>query len=447
MSRRDFIKATGAAVALAGAGVAATSQQSAAQETTVPPSEKIRIGIIGVSGRGMSLMNGFMKYPDVDVVAVCDVYQPRVDEAKAKIAEKGGKADGYSNFKGLLERKDIDAVVIATPPHWHPIMSILACQAGKDVYCEKPISQYPAENIAMLKAARDNKRVTQVGTQIHAGDNYRRVVEIVQSGALGKISTVRVVCNMNEYPGIGTKEDSTPPPGLDWDMWLGPAPKVPFNELRFGVHRYFKDYAPSWLHELGPHIVDLAYWAMNKGWTRNEPMYPKAVSASGGRFAVEGTCDIPDTMDVTWEYEGFNMTWMHTMCNSFNFDIGGPPDGGRRLGVLFHGTNGTLLSDYGAHNLISEGDKMKDFQAPEPTIPKSPGQDREFLDAIKSRVQPLCSFEYHQPLALAFDLANISMITGRKIHWDATAGRIVGDKEAQRLCTPNYREPWTLPKV
>ena len=449
MSRRDFIKATGAAVVLTGAGVAATTSESHAQQqpASVPASEKIRVGVIGAAGRGTSVMHGFMKYPDVEIVAICDVYQPHLDRAVASVAERGGKAEGYSDFRKLLERKDIDAVIVATPPHWHPIISILACQAGKDVYCEKPISAYPAENIAMLKAARDNKRVTQVGTQIHAGDNYRRVVEIVQSGALGKISTVRIVCTMNEFPGIGTKADSEPPEGLDWDMWLGPAPKVQFNELRFGVHRYFKDYAPSWLHELGPHIVDLAYWAMNSGWARNEQMYPRAVSASGGRFAVDGTCDIPDTMDVTWEYEGFNMTWMHTMCNSFNFDIGGAPDGGRRLGVLFHGTNGTLLSDYGFHNLVSEGEKMKDFKAPEPSIPSSPGQDREFLDGVKSRKQPLCSFEYHQPLALAFDLANISMLTGRKIHWDAKAGKIVGDRAAERLCMPPYRRPWTLPKV
>lgn len=441
LTRRDFLKASGAAVALAGVGASVLSTPGEAEEAAAKPvaaSEKIRLGVIGLGGRGMGVMNGFMSYPDVEIAALCDVYKPRLDEAVAKVAEKGHKAEGYHDFRKLLERKDIDAVLVTTPPHWHPLISIYACQAGKDVYCEKPMSRYPAEAKAMLKAAVDNKRVTQVGTQIHAGENYRRAVEIVQSGGLGKISAVRVVCNMNEFPGIGTTPDSAALEGLDWDMWLGPAPKVPFNQLRFDVHRYFKDYVPSWLHELGPHIVDLAYWAMNPG-------EPKAVSATGGRFACEGTCDIPDTMDVTWEYDGFNMTWMHMMCNSFNFDFGGPPDGGRRLGVIFHGTNGTLLADYGNHHVVSEGDKLKDFQPPAPSIPSSPGQDREFLDAIKSRKQPMCSFEYHYPLALAMDLANISLATGRKIHWDAKAGKIAGDKEADRLATPDYRKPWKLP--
>lgn len=438
LSRRGFLKATGAAVVLTSAGIAATSQQSSAQDKPVAPSEKIRLGFIGVGGRGTGVMHGFMSYPDVDIVAICDVYQPHLDKAIETVNAAGHNPQGYHDFRKLLEQKDIDAVVVATPPHWHPLISIYACQAGKDVYCEKPMSRYPAEGKAMLKAAMDNKRVTQVGTQIHAGDNYRRAVEIVRSGALGKISAVRVVCTMNEFPGIGIRPDSDPPPGLDWDMWLGPAPKVPFNQARFEIHRYFKDYVPSWLHELGPHIVDLAYWAMNPG-------EPKAVSATGGRFATEGTSDIPDTMDVVWEYEGFNMTWTHTMCNSFNFDFGGAPDGGRRLGVMFHGINGTLLADYGSHKLIAEGDKMKDFKAPEPSIPSSPGQDREFLDAIKSRKQPMCSFEYHQPLGLAMDLANISMMTGRKIHWDSSAGKVVGDREAQRLTSPAYRRPWALP--
>jgi len=438
MSRRGFLKASGAAVVLTSAGIAATAEVSSAQAVPVAASEKITMGFIGVAGRGSSLLHDFMKHPDVEVAAICDVYQPHLDKAIETVTAAGGKPQGYADFRKLLEHKDIDAVVVATPPHWHPLISIAACEAGKDVYCEKPMSRYPAECKAMLKAAVDNKRMTQVGTQIHAGDNFRRCVEIVRSGALGKISAVRVVCNMNEFPGAARVKNSAAPPGLDWDMWLGPAPKVPFNQTRFEVHRYFKDYVGSWLHELGPHIVDLGYWAMNPG-------APKAVSASGGRYALDDMSDIPDTLDVLWEYDGFTMTWMHTSCNGFNFGFGGAPDGGRRLSVIFQGTNGTLIGDYGSHQIISDGDKLKDFVAPEPSIPSSPGQDREFLDSIKSRKQALCSFEYHEPMALALDLAHLSLNTGRKLHWDAKAGKVTGDPEADKMCTPKYRKPWALP--
>lgn len=432
-TRREFLKTTGAAVALTGIGLA--SGPALAEDKPVSASEKITLGVIGIGGRGTGVMNGFMQYPDVQVGAVCDVYQPHLDAALAKA---GSNAKAYSDFRKLLEQKDIDAVVVATPPQWHPLISIAACEAGKDVYCEKPMSRYPAEGRAMLKAAVDNKRMTQVGTQIHAGDNFRRVVEIVQSGALGKISSVRVFCTMNEYPGIAKLGTGTPPVGLDWDMWLGPAPKVEFSQSRFEAHRYFTDYVGSWLHELGPHIVDLAYWAMGVG-------EPKAVSASGGRYALDDGSDIPDTLDVLWEYEGFNMSFIHTSCNGYNFGFGGAPDGGRRLAVAFHGTQGTLVGDYGSHQIYSDGDRLKDYKAPQPTIPSSPGHDREFLNSIKSRELPSCSFQYHQPLALALDLAHVSLNAGRKIHWDSATGKVVNDPEAQKLCTPVYRKPWTLP--
>lgn len=436
LTRREFLKTTGAAVALTSVGMSTVAAEPDATESKpTPPSEKITLGFIGIGGRGGSLLNDFTRHPDVQIGAVCDVYEPRLKDALAKA---GPNAQSYADFHKLLEQKDIDAVIIATPPQWHALISIAACEAGKDVYCEKPMSRYPAECKAMLKAAVNNKRMTQVGTQIHAGENFRRVVEIVRSGVLGKISTVRVVCNMNEFPGLARVEESSVPAGLDWDMWLGPAPKVPFNQARFDTHRYFNDYVGSWLHELGPHIVDLAYWAMNPG-------EPNAVSASGGRYALNDMSDIPDTLNVLWEYDDFTMTWMHTTCNGFNFGFGGPPDGGRRLCVMFHGTNGTLIGDYGSYQIISDGDRLKDFKAPAPSIASSPGQDREFLDSIKSRDLPMCSFEYHQPMALALDLAHVSLRAERKIHWDTKTHKVVGDAEAERMCSPNYRKPWALP--
>jgi len=435
-TRREFLKSSGAAAALVGMGL--TAGLSAGQEKPVSANDKIVLGVIGCGGRGQSHIGWFGQHADVEIGAVCDVYDKHLEQALAKT---GGRARAYKDFRRLLEQKDIDAVVVATPPHWHPLISIYACQAGKDVYCEKPICLVPAEAYAMLKAARDNKRVTQVGTQIHAGANFRRCVEIVRSGMLGKIPSVHVICTLNEYPGgLGRPADTPPPPGLDWDMWLGPAPAAPFNMAKFvsGNHRYFKDYVGSWLNELGPHIVDLAYWAMDPG----EPI---AVSASGGRFVADDIGDIPDVLNVMWEYPGFVMSWIHTACNSFNFGFGPPPDRGRRLAVFFHGNNATLCGDYGEHTVVPEGDRLREVKEPEPSIPPSPGHEREFLDAIKSRVQPPCSFEYHVPLAVTLALGHIALRTGRKIKWDPKNHRVIGDREADRLCRPNYRKPWRLP--
>lgn len=436
ITRRAFLKAAGAAAALAGTGISLSP--AAAQRASVPANDKIVLGFLGVAGRGGALMDGFKRHPDVEIGAVCDVYETHLLKA---VERARGKAKAYSDFRKLLEQKDIDAIVIATPPHWHPIMSILACQAGKDAYCEKPICNYPVEGRAMLKAARDNKRITQVGTQVHASENFRRAVEIVRSGALGKIASVRAIYTLNEYPkGLGRPENCDPPAGLDWHMWLGPAPKVPFNPARFesGQHRYFRDYVGSWLHEMGPHIVDLAYWAM-------EPGEPLAVSASGGRFIADDISDIPDTMDVLWEFPDFTMSWIHTSCNSFNFGFGKPPDGGRRLGVMFHGSNGTLMADYGTHKVVPEGDRMKDFQPPPPSIPSSPGHEREFLDSIKSRKDPSCSFANHLPLATALNLGHVALNAGRKIQWNSKEGKIIGDRNTERFAYPNYRKPWRLP--
>ncbi len=435
-SRRDFLRTSSAVVALGIGGVDMTSDSANAR--SVSAGDKIVVGVIGLGGRGTGVMRGFMSYPDVEIGAVCDVDDGHL---AAGLEAAGGSAKTYKDYRRLLEQKDLDAVLVSTPPHWHPLISIEACQAGKDVYCEKPISRYPAEAVAMAKAARDNKRVTQVGTQIHSLDNFRRCVEIVRSGMLGKIHAVRVVCTMNDYPGgCGRPADGPAPDGLDWDMWCGPAPLVPFNEARFTVHRYFKDYVGSWLNELGPHIVDLAFWAMDPG-------QPRSVMATGGRFIANDISTIPDTVDVLWEFDGFTMTWMNMCGNSFNFDFGGPPDGGRRLGVIFHGTEGTLLGDYGSHKVISEGNRLDEVPLPEPSIPSSPGHDREFLDAIKTREQPLCNFDYHMPMAVALNLGHVALDARRRVYWDPQKLEVTGDREASELATPKYRKPWKFPKV
>jgi len=402
----------------------------------VPASEKVVMGFVGTAGRGKHMMDKFMEHPDVEIAAVCDVYKPHLEQA---IAKTDGKAKGYHDFRELLERKDLDAVVVTTPPHWHPLISICAMEAGKDVYCEKPMCLKPVEGRAVVKMARETKRVTQVGTQIHDGENYHQVVEIVRSGILGEISSVRTQLMLNEAPnGItGNPPDEDPPADLDWDMWCGPLEMMPYNRARFTLHRYFGELVGSWLHEMGPHIIDLPVWALEMG-------PPKAVTAMGGKFATHDISTIPDTMEALFEYDDLLMSWSNRCANSF----GGVTRkaGGRQLAVSFHGVDGTLVADYDTHKLIGEPGKLEHPELPEPHLPRSPGHRREFLDCIKSRKQCSCSFDYHYNVHVALNLGNVSYRLGRRIVWDDEKGEAVGDKEANEMLEANYRKPWKLPE-
>lgn len=403
----------------------------------VSPNERIGLGFIGVGRRGLALLRDFRRFPDVDIVAVCDVYRKRVDRA---VAATGGKAAGYKDFREVLDRKDVDAVVIATPPHWHALISVFACEANKDVYCEKPMCLTVTEAKAMVKAAERYKRVTQIGTQIHAGQNFRRVVEIVRSGVLGTITFVRVFVTQNMTPkGIGNPPDTEPPAGLDWDMWCGPAKWRPFNPAVFQEHYYFYDYAGcGLLHNMGPHTLDLAFWALDL----KAPLF---VSALGGRFALMDISDVPDTMEVTYDFGHLLLTWTHSEAFSYGFEFQAGKGLRRRLGIVFHGTNGTLAANYGSYKLFPEGERIKPERLPRPSIPPSPGHSREWLDAIKTRSQPSCHFGYHYWIQLAISLGDIAYRVKRRIVWDDKRERVIGDEEANSLLTPTYRSPWSLP--
>jgi predicted dehydrogenase len=440
ITRREFLKATGGAAVAAGMGAGVAREAEAAPaRRRIAASEKVTIGIVGVAGRGHGHhLETFRRFPDVQIGAVCDVYEAHRERARAATE---GKARAYSDFRQLVEQKDLDAVIVSTPPHWHPLVTLAALEAGKDVLCEKPMCRFPAEGRAMAKLAEKNGCITQVGTQIHATENYHRCVDIVRSGALGKISSVTNFCTMNDdSEGLGRPADSAPPSGLDWDMWLGPAPKVPFNMGRFrdGMHRYFKDYVDSWLHELGPHIVDLPFWALELG-------HPTGISAAGGRFATTSIADVPDTLQVLWEFPGMTMTWNMMQANSFHFGVG-PPHSGRHNGIVFHGKEGTLtIVNYGTPQVLDRNGKVVEGQSYPDVTPPSPGHEREFVDSIKSRKECSCSFARHLPMHTAMNLAHLSLRLGRKISWDAERWQAVDDKEATAMLTPRYRAPWKLP--
>jgi len=436
-SRREFL-AAGALSAASQLGSSNSTQaanltgQAPAEQKTLPPSEKIVLGFIGVGGMGTGLLNIFKKHPQVSVAAVCDVHEPHLNQARAQ-AEPSPAV--FSDFRRVLDRKDIDAVVIATPDHWHGIITVMACQAGKDVYCEKPLAHRIEEGRAMVQAVEKFKRISQMGNLIHAGDNYHRVVEIVRSGVLGKISKTRVWMAADRS-GLGRPSDCDPPAGCDYDFWLGPAPKRAFNPNRFTFNwRYFWDYGGGILTDFCCHIVDLVHWAM-------EVDAPRTISASGGRFALADNAEAPDTLEVIYEYEKagqkFLMVWSQTDANAHGLENQG-------LGIMFQGTNATLVANYEHYKIIPE--KGQKIEEPPQSLPRSRGHHQEWLASIKSRVPCSCHFGYGHRLTTVGSLGNISLWTGEKLVWDPVAERITNHPEANQYLTKTYRQPWTFPTV
>ena len=439
MSRREFMgKATAAGAAVA---VPYFVPSSALGGQGKPgANDRINLGIIGCGNMGMVNLSNCSKYDDVVVTAACDVWQKRLDRA---VDKHKNTCTPYKDYRKMLDEADVDGVIIATPPHWHALQTIAAAEAGKDIYLQKPMTIHLGESLAIRNAVEEHDVVTQIGTQIHAGENYRRVVEFVRSGKLGPIPTVRTFLVMNQgKDGIGNAPDTDPPAGLDWDFWVGPAPMMDYNLLVVqdaSHHPSWMDYSGGWTPGMAPHIIDLPIWAL-------EMDYPVEVNSSGGRFIIEDDGDAYDNHEVLWRYPDRTLTWMCSLTNSYGFDFHGKPVPRRRLGIYFHGLNGTLYSDYGTHEIVPEGDKMEDTEAPPKSIPSSPGQEREWLDCIKSRKQPLCNIPYHVKVDVPIVLSLLSYKLGRSISFDPETESIVGDKEAAEKAVPKYRDPWKFPK-
>ncbi len=410
--------------------------------------DKINIGIIGCGHMGSANLKAAASHPDVVVTAACDVWQKRLDTVVKKY-----KCKGYSDYRELLQHKGLDGVIIATPAHWHALQAIEAAEAGLDIYLQKPMTMHIGESLAVRNAIKKHNVICQIGTQIHAGDHYRRMVELVRSGNLGRIGTVRTFFVMNEAPdGIGSGNNTTNiPKGLDWDMWMGPAPRHPFNPNLVKdafYHGFWYDYSGGWTPGMAPHITDLPVWALNLD-------YPSEVSAMGGRFIIRDDGDAYDNHEVLWKYPNLTMTWMMSLTNSHGWAFQGMDKSGkgyetgtrRRLGIYFHGENGTLITDYSSHFLIPEGDRMKGMETPPESIPSSPGQELEWIECIKSRKQPSCNPDYHVKVDVPIGLSLLSLKLGRSIKFDPETEKIVGDEEAAKMAIPEYRGPWKFPKA
>ena len=441
MPRRDFLKTTAAAAAIVSAPVFIPAAALGRADKPAP-SERINLGLIGCGGMGMSNLNACSRYPDVVVTAACDAWDARLEVATSQFKPT---CKGHADYREMLQRKDLDAVIIATPPHWHALQAIAACEAGKDIYLQKPMTLHLAESFAVRNAVKRHGRICQVGTQIHAGENYRRVVEYLRSGNLGPVATVRTFNVMNQHPnGVGvTKEKQDPAAlGLDWNTWCGPAPLREFNRTIVRdayYHCSWMDYSGGWTPGMAPHIIDLPIWA-------HDLQYPLVTTATGGRLVLQDDGDAYDNHEVLWQYPKMTVSWMSSLTNSYGFDFHGEPVPNRRLGLYFHGANGTLITDYDKFRIVAEGDKMNGMAAPEKSIPPSPGHEREWLDCVKSRQQPACNPDYHVRVDVPIHLSLLSLKLGRSIRFDPLREQIVNDKEAAGLAIPKYRDPWKFPE-
>jgi len=442
ISRRAFLETAATATA---AGLAAPHLMRAVETPSVPkagPTSRIHLGLIGCGGMGTSNLNACAGFPDVVVTAACDVWDARLQAVTARFKDT---CKGYRDFRQMLSQPDLDAVIIATPPHWHALQAIAACEAGKDVYLQKPMTLHLAESFAVRNAVRQHQRICQIGTQIHAGDNYRRVVEFLRAGNLGPVCAVRTFNVMNQFPeGVGASAAGESPEqlGLDWDLWCGPAPWRQFNRTLVRdayYHCSWMDYSGGWTPGMAPHILDLPVWALDLG-------FPLNTSSAGGRFVLRDDGDAYDNHEVLWQYPNLTMTWMSSLTNSYGFDLEGNPLPARRLGIYFHGGNGTMYANYDRFHVVPEGDKMKGLLPPPQSLPSSPGQEREWLDCIKSRRQPSCNPDYHVRVDVPIQLSLLSLKLGRSLRFDGLAERIVGDQEAERLAVPQYRAPWKFPR-
>lgn len=438
LSRRSFLSAAACAAA---ASAMKTPRTSAAP--ALGANEKLRVGFIGVGPQATWHVETIKEFPDVQVTAICEAWQSRLDKAIATVKDKHSPKP-YRNYRELLADKNVDAVVIGTPPHWHTLMAVEACEAGKHVYLEKPMTLTLDESKAVVAAVRKHNIICQVGTQMHRCDAYRQAVDIVRSGRLGKITHVRTMMVMNQgRKGVGKADNTAPPQGLDWELWCGPGPMSEFNPLKVKnayTHSAFMAYSGGWTPGMAPHILDLPYQAL-------ELDSPLITSSTGGRFLLEDPGDCPDTIETQWQYPGVTMTWAMSLVNSYGFEFQTKNEIRRRNAIYFHGENGTLLvADYGQLRVIPEGDRMPPAPTTQETVPPSPGHQREWVDCIRSGKLPSCNPNYHHKLNVACALSNLSLQIGRSIKFDPKADAIVGDAEATKLSRPEYRGPWKFPE-
>jgi predicted dehydrogenase len=446
-SRREFIKQSVVAGAAAGTSMLGAETSSASSYARIAAAnERIHIGVIGCGGQGRADMAKAIRVKDVECIALCDVDDDQTARASRMVEDLPARRPPFTgrDFRNLLELKEVDAVLIGTPDHWHALPTILACQAGKDVYVEKPLSLAIAEGRVMVNAARKYDRVVQMGTQQRSAPHYTEAVEYVKSGKLGKIRHVRAWAYLDWKGETPILPDGEPPSTVDYDLWLGPAPARPFNKNRFHfTFRWYWDYSGGLMTDWGAHMIDIANWAMGI-------KAPSSAMSAGGKFGFPNDAmETPDTQQVTWAFPDFNMVWEHAL------GVGRGPEA-REHGVAFHGNNGLLVVDRAGWEVYPETDaigKKRIYKAPGVPRYNAGNTDyhathvQNFFDCMRSRKRPNSDVEIGHNSMIACHLANIAQRRGRLVKWDVEREEIVGDQEAQRDVSRNYRAPWSLPKI
>jgi predicted dehydrogenase len=433
LSRRKFLART----TTTAAGLWLAAPYIGRSQTGLPANDKLNIGIIGVAGQG-GYSIGQLK--DIaNIVALCDVDEKRL----APVAQSFPAAKTYRDFRRLVDQKDLDAIVVATPDHTHAVASVAVLKSGRHLYCEKPLARTVSEARIITETARDTRRVTQIGTQIHAGSNYRRVVELIRSKAIGDVTQVHVWVGSN----YGGKERPTEfpavPAHLDWDLWLGPIQKQPYHpDWTHFNWRHWWHFGGGSLADFGCHFMDLPFWAL-------ELNHPTTIEAEGPPVHAESTptslivrYQFPERINEGTHWPGVPLTWYHG--GKYPEQLVTPEQRKKwGNGVLFVGTKGMLLADYGRHTLLPEKD-FEGFTKPQPFIRESLGHHREWITAILTGGSTTCRFDYSGPLTETALLGNVAYRAGKKLEWDSVKLKATNCPEADPFIQHQYRSGWKI---
>ena len=449
LTRRHFARAAGLATA-------------ASYSRILGANDRVRLGYIGVGNRGDQVHEGFLEHGDCQTAAVCDLREDYMDMAVKKSRATPTK---YKEYKKLLDDNSVDAVVIATPDHWHALMFVDACNAGKDVYVEKPLSLTVADGRKMVETAERTRRVVQVGTNRRSWKSYKEAADFVRSGALGHVTVARCFHVHNEWPnGLGPAPDGPPPSDWEWDQWLGPAPKVPYNRNRAWYNfRWFYDYSGGQVTNFGVHYIDVIRWFLGQD-------APRSVTAIGGKYAgIRDNREIPDTIEVLWEFDG------PTLVVFAQYNANAAPGNAPNSEIELRGAKGTMYIRAGRWEVVAEkvgegvigydegrgygnplnraGGRgfpesmkpaMQDVPARGPAGYDEVSHPRNFLDCIRSRGKCNADVLTGHLSTTATLIANIAHKTESSLKWDAAAERFTNHPEANRYLQYKYREPYKL---
>ena len=439
-TRKKFIKNSAALIAGSTLLSAFDNKTFSIFKNRMAPSDQLNVAAIGINGMGWSDVNAAVKVPGVNLVALCDIDKNVLDRRMGEISKMNigaSKVKTTGDYRTILDNKDIDIVIVGTPDHWHALLMIHACEAGKHVYVEKPVGNSIGECRAMVAAQKRYNKIVQVGQWQRSEQHFKDAIDFVHSGKLGMIRTVKVCCYQGWMKPLPVVPDSNPPAGVDYKTWLGPAPTRAFNASRFHFHfRWFWDYAGGLMTDWGVHLLDYALLGMKAD-------VPKSISALGGRFAYPDLYEeTPDTLTTLYEFDGFNMVWDSAM----GIDNGAY---GRTHCIAFIGNNGTLVLDREGWEVIEEKQSVNKVSKPLAKVSDNGVEKhwQNFVEAIRTNNKEIlhCDVEAASHVATVAQMGNIAYRSGEKLDWDKSAGKFTDDKINEQYMMKEYHNGYKLP--